>query len=111
MKHSYRQNYNLGYHMGMGHFGEAVSIPNKENWYAFFVSVVAGKSVDQSLTAFGLRTQTHTMKSEARFKTIAAAAYTLKIICGMPHNDVAQALQAGVNTTRDAVKYYRRRED
>lgn len=111
MKHSYRKNYNLGYHMGMRCFGEAVSIPNKENWYAFFVSVVTDKSVDQSLTAFGLRTQTHTMKSEARFKTIAAAAYTLKIICGMKNNDVAHALQVGVNATRDAVKYYRRRED
>lgn len=107
MQHQYKNDYDLGYRMGCG-YGEAVSIKNKENWYALAACVLTDLSPDKSMREWGLIETTSYRRSEkGKAKVFSDFIYILNKFCGLKQRNIGNLLGLSQQSVCLAVKMRR----
>lgn len=111
----YQTEYNLGYRMGCG-YGEAIEIPNKENWYALAVCILGNKSSEEGLRSLGLIAPMKYKKRSLsvpnhKYIRLANITYILNVICKVRRKEVAPILGINVSTVSAALEYRRSKND
>lgn len=104
----YQNEYNLGYRMGCG-YGDAVTIPYKENWYALAICIVTGKYPDESLRSMGVAIPHHYKNNT--YEILANIIYTLHKVCGLRKTEIKTMLHIHNRTVNAALAFRRDKTD
>lgn len=87
--------------------GWSVTRPTDANYAALAIAIIAGRSVDKSLSLMGIKPPNENMgritKNSMRH-TIGAAAYALKSICGLTQKETAKVMHVSTASVQDSIK-------